>query len=242
MASGKRQSIADRYLAAIECASPSSQLPPPTTTWKKRPSTASGSGSFSSAKTPPSQRRSTVHPVTPEQARSTGNSPSSSKRSRASKTPPRDQAEVIVASSVRQRPAFFPKTAVVPHGEETDDSSLTSPRTSDRSIERIAYDDASFSESERSQTPTKGSERQAKPVTPTRSPTSSWRRKLEGTNNGMKSSPKRLNKADSWIKKPNQSPRPRTPQPLTAESLRGRIGPSDPAYAPTEVMMNLTSL
>ena len=212
MSSGKkRTSVASRYLAAIHCpAEPIAMQPsnlhrdaplsPQTTQWK------SESESFGSSK------QSSII-----QTRSTGNSPSSSRRSRASRTPPRDSAVDLSCHSMPQlRTSLFPVTSsgLVKHEiEDTDGSSLTSQGTPP------LYDEDDNAALLMKETRDRINSKLIRPYRLQKTNDNDWRSRMDGTANyrkqhGKAAPPQRLS--------PRRSP--------TREE------------APTEVMMNLSSI
>lgn len=230
MSANKRQSVANRYLAAIECGA----TPSPGRELTQNPMGQTGPQSITTTLAP----RATPHTYgTPEQDRGVGNSPSSSRKSRASRTPPRDPVDY---SSPQKRQSFFARSSANPNnGDLSDGSSLTSKRTSDDTIlGKPRLDSLSSLETDDSRpgTPTSLTEQLGDGIqrTPSKSPSHGWRRKLEGTSYGMKKSPPRSFLKDataktsgdsSWIKKKPLSNRLATSPLHTSPKRSPRFSP-----------------
>ena len=217
----RTSSVSDRYLRAVDCPSRSHPMSPPSSHWNNKEAhlSSSGTASLSSSSRTPTPVR--VPSRASRHVRSIATSPGS-----------RDAAE----SSRLPRIRLFPATAPMAGNEEdTDGSSLASPRTTESSRsprirlfpatapvagnEEDTDDGSSLTSRRITETRRPGKQRKSSPEPTPRSVTMrqessesnrGWRRRLEGTSGRMKASPKsqgiHASADSSWIKK-KASPR-----------------------------------
>lgn len=218
----RTSAVADRYLKAIVDDSKHSHPVSPDSTWNKEAHLSlSGTASLSSSSRTPTPVRAQSRAAW--QTRSIATSPRS----------PPDPEE-----STRSRIRLFPATAPTNEEDTTDGSSFMTPHTTE----------TRSTGTQRKKSPDSTCRPVAVPFTESNH---AWRKRLEGTSRGMKTSPSRHVLDSHWIKKKG-SPRrlganPRgfkkelPPQSLTALTINSQLKRSDPSSAPTEVMMNLSS-